>query len=752
MAEARRPPILMVFGHVQSKLRLIRNGASSAVASVLRRPPRTLPALWTEAPGERPDVSPGPDTFVLYRIIGNDLPPLHAPDQSLDNLRFLLEHEPPLEDCEKRFVVNRLVDPERRAAVIDLLERHGRPYFEIPFEWSVYRQIPWALEDFSIGYLAGDALDELPEDRRDTAIAALYRHKNNYVMNNNGARNAALADGRGRAKWILPWDGNCFLTEEAWAALRAGILAAPHHHYVCVPMARAARNADVIEGRVGAAQAKDEPQLIFRHDAEHAFDERYPYGRRSKVELFWRLGVRGSWDKFRLEAWDLPPPTPVPAAHHAVGWVARLDNGNGRGLAAQSLQMRVRGSLRNQAIIDLLSGMDGATISPFIGPDRLRLFDEASLARLAAAIDGDGPPRALRTAILAAAREASGRGPFSPIQKTTRAPSGDPRDYWHPAPYWWPDPAKRGGLPYVRRDGERVPGTVLFGPGSEQFDRSALQRVFDDTTALALAWAITGDPQCAARAAERVRTWFLDSETAMTPHLRYAQVRLGHAGNEGAPSGIIEGKDFYYFLDAVTLCRRSGALSRAEADAFAAWLEAYLGWLLESPQGKAECRAVNNHGTFYDLHVAAIAAYLGRSTLLFETFRRAEDRLRSQVTPDGAQPEELKRRDARHYCAFNLAGWVDLVALAERCGVRFEAVRRADGRDVLNAIAWLIERSDAAAWPDADFDEQRLAPLAAFAARRHGEVAAPPADAAVRLSEESGLPPFWPLTGIGVPI
>ena len=38
-------------------------------------------------------------------------------------------------------------------------------------------------------------------------------------MNNNGARNAALREGRRRAKWVLPWDGNCFVTEEGWAEL-----------------------------------------------------------------------------------------------------------------------------------------------------------------------------------------------------------------------------------------------------------------------------------------------------------------------------------------------------------------------------------------------------------------------------------------------------------------------------------------------------------------------------------------------------
>jgi hypothetical protein len=51
------------------------------------------------------------------------------------------------------------------------------------------------------------------------AQAHLRRFKNNYVINNNGARNAALRDGKGRAKWVLPWDGNCFLTAQAWSEI-----------------------------------------------------------------------------------------------------------------------------------------------------------------------------------------------------------------------------------------------------------------------------------------------------------------------------------------------------------------------------------------------------------------------------------------------------------------------------------------------------------------------------------------------------
>src|SRR5215831_271046 len=48
-------------------------------------------------------------------------------------------------------------------------------------------------------------------------------------------------------------------------------------------------------------------------------------------------------------------------------------------------------------------------------------------------------------------------GPFSIVDKAVTPPSGDKHDYMSQAPYFWPDPNKPNGLPYIRRDGERNP-------------------------------------------------------------------------------------------------------------------------------------------------------------------------------------------------------------------------------------------------------------------------------------------------------
>src|SRR5215471_6877368 len=45
-------------------------------------------------------------------------------------------------------------------------------------------------------------------------------------------------------------------------------------------------------------------------------------------------------------------------------------------------------------------------------------------------------------------------GPVSVMEKKNNPPSGDKHDYMSLAPYFWPDPAKADGLPYIRKDGQ----------------------------------------------------------------------------------------------------------------------------------------------------------------------------------------------------------------------------------------------------------------------------------------------------------
>ena len=88
------------------------------------------------------------DTFVLYRIIGNDLPPRHREAQSIGNVEFILDNEPALENRQKRWIVNRIVDAHAEEAIIRLLTERQQRFLRIPFDIDEYARIDRALEDF----------------------------------------------------------------------------------------------------------------------------------------------------------------------------------------------------------------------------------------------------------------------------------------------------------------------------------------------------------------------------------------------------------------------------------------------------------------------------------------------------------------------------------------------------------------------------------------------------------------------------
>lgn len=317
----------------------------------------------------------------------------------------------------------------------------------------------------------------------------------------------------------------------------------------------------------------------------------------------------------------------------------------------------------------------------------------------------------------------SSRQRLSVIDKTTLPPSGDPHDYWHPAPYYWPNPNTKDGIPYIERDGQRVPGTRLYEPESDRYDRSRLQRLFDDSTLLTLAWKATGNADYARHAANHLKCWFVDPATRMNPHLRYAQIIMTSRKGKWSSAGIIETKDFYYYLDAVRILIADGFIDNATLSAFKSWLAEFLQWLLTSPHGRRECAKPNNHGLYYDLQVAAIAAFLGDTKTLSKTLGRARIRLFQHFPPDGSQPYELVRTLSLHYCAFNLQGWANLAHLAEQCGVDLWHHRSRDGRCLKNAFAWLLAYFPKREWPFqqiAPFDWNRLVPLAAASDRRYG--------------------------------
>ncbi|KAI9608785.1 hypothetical protein H4Q26_004973 [Puccinia striiformis f. sp. tritici PST-130] len=308
--------------------------------------------------------SPERDTLVIYRIIGNDLPPRHSPKQTLTNLHFLLEHEDDFEEMsrhisndstsdspfqasgyklqvKKYFVLNRIANQTQLSLVQNMLKSHGVEEWQIlvnPFINDAYRSqsfnsLPdigwnsgfhstWGVGKGPSGLAAITGVNgeqksiETPTKShrgnnhdRWRALDSTYHLKNLYAMNNNGGRNFALEHGRSipEARWILPLDGNCFFTPASIHSLVISLRDsdlqsdppfARHHSHVPLTRQQTSRTANTpiqlskpnLE-KTFRPHTKDEPQIGFRFTSNEIYSPDMRYGRRSKLELLWRLGA-----------------------------------------------------------------------------------------------------------------------------------------------------------------------------------------------------------------------------------------------------------------------------------------------------------------------------------------------------------------------------------------------------------------------------------------------------------------------------
>ena len=359
------------------------------------------------------------------------------------------------------------------------------------------------------------------------------------------------------------------------------------------------------------------------------------------------------------------------------------------------------GALMAASCFWAVSGMAGTSAekippAPKIPPTLLmngRMLAESKQRILA----GDAALQPAFSNLLKDAEKAMTGGPYSVMNKNTTPPSGDKHDYTSLARYWWPDPSKPDGLPYIQRDGITNPETQ--GPNS---DYTQLSKLASSMETLGLAYYLTGDERYAERAALLTRTWFLAPETRMNPNLNFPQAILGR--NAGRKTGVLDGRKFNIILDGIALISDSPALSAEEQTALHTWFSEYLNWLKTNKIAQDEAASKNNHGTFFDVQIVQIALFAGDIAYAKQVSEEAiQRRILAQIEPDGAQPAELARPISLHYSFFNLEGMFYLATLAERAGV--DLWQASDSR-IRTALNFVAPYSDPAKlWPYPDSKE-----------------------------------------------
>lgn len=279
-------------------------------------------------------------------------------------------------------------------------------------------------------------------------------------------------------------------------------------------------------------------------------------------------------------------------------------------------------------------------------------------------------------------------GPVSVMQKDGIPPSGNKHDYMSIAPYFWPDPSKPNGLPYINRDGDVNPEVKQYQ------DKNNIVDLCSNVYTLGLAWYFTGKEKYAAKAAELVRVWFLDTATRMNPNLNYGQAVKGVT--PGRQYGLIETRNFIFLLDGLDLIGTSKSFPASEQAALKDWFRAFRLWMHTNPLGIAEMHGGNNHSVWYDAQDLSMALYVGDTADARNIVTRAEGRLDSQMNTDGFFPEELKRTTSLHYSVFILNAFYVIAQLSEELNIDFWNIKTPDGkslRQAFDAIRPYIEQT-----------------------------------------------------------
>jgi len=342
--------------------------------------------------------------------------------------------------------------------------------------------------------------------------------------------------------------------------------------------------------------------------------------------------------------------------------------------------------------------LGAATIAVFVSACSLTVA--AALKTLAA--DAPTPPQPAKLTldvaaidkgrILKAATAALEMAPVTITKYTAKLSQGGPNDFYSNGDYWWPDPKKPDGLPYIQRDGQSNPDNFWQ-------HRLAMRDMRDAVAALGAAYRITGEDRYVVKAVELLRVFFLDPKTRMNPHLKYAQAIPGVSPGRGI--GIIDALHLAEVPLAVKAIRKSPAFGKQELADLKQWFRDFSAWMTTSKHGHDEAAATNNHAVAFFLQLAVYAELIGDEKNLAECRRQFKEVfVAKQMAPDGSFPRELARTKPFAYSIFQLDNMAALCQVLSRPEDDLWTFQLPDGRGIRKALAFLYPYlADKSKWP-----------------------------------------------------
>ncbi len=325
---------------------------------------------------------------------------------------------------------------------------------------------------------------------------------------------------------------------------------------------------------------------------------------------------------------------------------------------------------------------------------------------------GDQVLKSAYQLLIKSANKSLSFGPVSVMEKKEIPPSGSKHDYMSLAPYHWPDPSKKDGLPYMRKDGETNPEVKLYK------DKEYLPSLCEHLLVLSIAHHFSGKEVYAQHAMKLMRVWFLDTATRMNPNINFGQAIKGV--NQGRGAGLIDGRNLIKAVEAIGLLSANKAVTKEEQAGMQQWFADFLNWMQTSKIGQEELDAPNNHGAWYDALRLSIALYTNQLPHAKDIVANAQKRLTLQMDPTGRFPLEMARTTSFHYSVFVVDAFLKIAAMSQKINIDFWGYKASNGNSLPKAVdALLPYLNKQKPWDGPQiktFDDQEAIPFLSIAA------------------------------------
>ena len=568
--------------------------------------------------------------FGLYRFIGNIIN--NRTDRFFDSLELTLKYETTFADTDKIWVINRIYSKEQLNKIKILMNKYEQKCLLINFDEEKYLECK---QDFLIptNNKLYYKLLNIKKWRTNIILPLMLYHKNKYVANNNGCRNFIIKEGKKKYLWTFVIDGFCFFTEDAWNNIVNNIK--ENDRYIIIPLIRLIHNNYIHKNYEELNKLeKTEPQIAFHKNSEICFNELLMYGRQPKSELLTYLNVKGIWNKWKIfdVEKDLYYNFRISDDNNkfntnTLGFTLRLNSSESEKLFNKDNN---RSIFRNKGTINLIKKIDQKL--NWINKDcnTILIYNFFSLKK--------NSNNKIKNSIIKLGDKQLNKKIKSVIDKKKISDSNNKQDYFSISPYYHLIDGK-----YIKKDCKISDKTK-----TNNYDNISFKFFVKQTILLTIAYTITKNKQYSEKAKNNIITWFVDKNTSMTPHLKYAQsIPFKDKGQ-----GIIECRGLIYLTDCIKVLKEF--FSKEELTIIHNWFDNYLFWLLNSDDGKLEFNRNNNHSICYIIQIIVISHFISKINITIDYIKIIDERLKDYINNDGVLIHEITRNDYIHYILFTI--------------------------------------------------------------------------------------------------